>query len=804
MGIITPCKPGGTENASPVVWVKKKDGTLRMCVDYKAHLNDKICTETYPLPHFEEIFAGMDGAKFFAKIDLKSAYWQIELDEESQELSTINTTMGLYRVKRLQMGMKNAAAIFQKTMEQVLDGLNGVICYQDDLLVHAETERQLDERLREVKTRMLESGCTINVDKSTEKATSLEFLGFLITERGIQPSDEHVSKLRNMKPPTTSAELETAVGLFNFFGRMIPHYAEKVKVLNDLKKMRPKFNWTALHQTAFDGILHDLTSPPIMKPYSLSKEATLTTDASGHQIGACLTQEGNPVIFISRKLSKAEMNYSNIEREALALVWGVQRLRHLLLGRKFSLVTDHKPLEILFGENQALPKTASARITRWAISLMAFDYQITYKSGIMIPHADALSRLAIFEDPDSKEGTVFYNVDDFAQPPVAMERISADLKLDKVATTVMTRITTGKWSGCSPAEKPFKRESQALTVEKGLIYYGTRLYIPPNTRKECFLRSHDVHQGINATLHKLEKELWWPGMHHDVARWVEECVECCRSRPRSTNDCHTWPVAAPWERLHADWAYVKEHGEILVLVDAGSNWIEAYPCKSRDVTEIKAALRDCFSRFGIPLTLVTDNAKEFTAEALNSWLKILGCRHVFSPLYNPASNGQAERAVQTIKFALKTWKPEMGTMKAYLAQVLLNHRNTISSHGKESPAQALLHRSLRLPLLATFKMGENVWMSSPQMKPSQTPVTYILPAGMNTSWVSKNGQAALAANRQLSSMGKEDLENKKTAERTMCPISPVETKESPASTGTSDRALRDRGRIFRPRRFLTG
>jgi hypothetical protein len=802
MGIITPCRPGGTENASPVVWVKKKDGSLRMCADYKAHLNNNICTETYPLPHFEEIFAGMGEARFFAKIDLKSAYWQILLDEESQELSTINTSLGLYRVLRLQMGMKNSAAIFQRTMEQVLDGLNGVVCYQDDLLVHAETQEQLKDRLRALKERLHERGFTVNVEKSTEMATSLEFLGFLITEKGIQPSDEHVAKLRKMQPPKNSAELETAVGLFNFFGRMIPQYAEKVRVLNELRTQKPKFDWKSDHQRAFEQILSDLTSPPVLKPYSLNKEATLTTDASGHQIGACLTQEGNPVIFISRKLTKAEMNYSNIEREALALVWGVQRLRHLLLGRQFTLVTDHKPLEVLFGQNHALPKTASARITRWAISIMAFDYQITYKSGVMIPHADALSRLTIFEDPESKEGTVFYTVDDFGQSPLSMDRLTADLNLDKVALGVIRRIITGRWSGCSSAEKVFKREWKALTVNNGHIYHGTRMYIPPNARKDCFQRAHDVHQGINATVNKLEKESWWPGLNRDVAKWVEECAECAKARPRSTNDNHTWPPASPWERLHADWAYVREHGEILVIVDAATNWIEAYPCKSRDVGEIKAALRDCFSRFGIPVTLVTDNAKEFAAEALNSWLKTLGCGRIFTPLYNPASNGQAERAVQTVKFALKTWKPEMKTsVKAYLAQVLMNHRNTASSHGKESPAQALIHRSLRLPILASYRMGENIWMSSPIMKPSPTPVEYILPAGANTSWINKNGHTVLAANRQLSSMGRGEGEPENGGDVAIPPQNHA-TGQGRAPSSPPNRVLRNRNLIFRPTRYL--
>lgn len=240
MGVIERCGSEGVSNASPVVWVKKKDGGLRMCADYKVHVNQKILTDSYPLPRIEEVFNGLDKAKYFAKIDLKAAYWQIQLDEEAQELSVINTSLGLFKVTRLQMGMKNSASVFQRTMESVLTGLSGFICYQDDILVHAETEPSLRKRLNAIHSRLRDKGLTVNIEKTTEATKTVTFLGFQISAEGIKPCESLTARIRSVQPPTSVKEVETFVGLANFFGRLIPNFSSKVKGLNDLRKKGQK------------------------------------------------------------------------------------------------------------------------------------------------------------------------------------------------------------------------------------------------------------------------------------------------------------------------------------------------------------------------------------------------------------------------------------------------------------------------------------------------------------------------------------------------------------------------------------
>ena len=293
-----------------------------------------------PCPTSRRFFYKLHGAKFFAKIDLLSAYYQIELDEEAQEISIINTTRGLFKVCRLQQGFKNASAIFQKTIEECLDGIRGHIVFQDDVLAFGTTESSCQKRYNAIRDRLKSKGFTINEAKSEDITTELSFLGFKISAKGIQPDERLINKIKQTIPPTNTNEVSQFCGLVNFFGRLIPDFATKLAPISKLQSSK-SFAWDDECQNAFDGLKKELASYPVIQPYSLEKEAIVTTDASQEAIGGILTQEGHPVIYVSRKLSKAERNYSNIEREALAIIWVVTRMKQFLMGRKFTLITDH-------------------------------------------------------------------------------------------------------------------------------------------------------------------------------------------------------------------------------------------------------------------------------------------------------------------------------------------------------------------------------------------------------------------------------------------------------------------------------
>ena len=483
MGVIEPIETGGAANSSPVVWVKKPSGGLRMCVDFSVHANSKILSDAYPIPNVESIFSELKGAKHFAKIDLKSAYWQIAIDEAAQDLSIINTHKGLFRVTRLQMGMKNSSAIFQQVIEQVLQGLKGVVSFQDDVLIFAHTLESLLKRVNAVMERFKQRRLSVNKEKCLQHVSEITFLGFQISSKGIGPDPRLVEKVLAIDTPKNKQEVSSFVGLVNFFGRMVPNFAEKIAPLNSLRKQNIPFEWNSAAQQAFDQLKAELASAPVVQPYSLSKPVTLTTDASGTAIAGILTQNGHPVIFVSKTLTLAERKYSATEREAYAVVWCVERLRQFLLGRKFTIVTDHQSLAFLFGENKGIPKTASARVSRWAIKLMAFDFHLKHQPGATITHADALSRLSqtTISREDVVASVTIATDSAFFSSIISQDYLLNATNNDRLAASIKNRIVSGTWSNLSEAEKPFARVKDQLTIENEIIYYKSTPFIPSAT-----------------------------------------------------------------------------------------------------------------------------------------------------------------------------------------------------------------------------------------------------------------------------------------------------------------------------------
>ena len=762
MGIITPIE--SSTNASPVVWVIKKNGDIRMCADYKVHVNDKIASDAFPLPCIETIFCNMKGAKFFAKIDLKSAYWQIELEKKAKEISVINTSRGLYAVNRLQMGMKNAAAIFQRTMENILANIDGILIYQDDVAVFASNEQALKDKLQLVVNKLKERRVTINTEKSISYCNELSFLGFSISAQGIKPDERLVEKIKAIKPPQCHKQLEQFLGLMNYFGRLIANYAEKCRTLNKARTITP-FKWTSDCELSFNKLKEEVTSYPVIQPYDPSLEVTLTADSSKEALGAVLTQNGKPVIFVSKTLSKTQSNYSNIEREALAVTWSTLRLKQFLLGRKFTIITDHKPLEFLLKADKAIPTGASARICRWAIELMPFEYAIKYVPGTKIAHADALSRLKFYDHiPDELGEHIITQLHAIEVIPsiIAQEVLYKETLSDKILSQILERIKNQNWAHCSQSEKPYKMINKKLTIINGIIYNGDLVVLPKNLMEEAFRITHDHnHSGIQSSVRRLKLAVWWPGMAKDIDRMVRNCPTCQEIRPITDKSVHHWPTSSPFDRLHMDWAYIKNVGNVLVIVDAGTGWIEAYRSAKRDSQFVIQCLRDIFTRFGIPSTVVSDNAQEFTSCDLNQWLRNQGIHKMESPIYFPRSNGTAERAVQTVKNAMKAWRVNIAhcDFDDYLKKILFHHRISSLSRGK-SPAELVFGRKLKIPITTTFQQGEKLWFKANNHMPALK-CTYIMSKGINTSWINDdNNNMILASNNQLSRRSETTLQNK--------------------------------------------
>jgi len=486
-----------------------------------------------------------------------------------------------------------------------------------------------------------------------------------------------------------------------------------------------------------------ITNAPVLQPFSLNKQTVLTVDASQKCLGAVLSQDSHPVLFISKTLSKTERNYSNIEREALAAVWACKRLSTFLLGKRFTLETDNKPLSHIFDSQNALKYDVSPRLMRLATKMMKFDYQIKHISGSKNTIADALSRI------NSIDTTKLPSIN-FFTPTIEIHKMQRETNLDRFLVNIRKRIINGNWHQPSPREVPFKRISFKLTIdENDLVRYGDRIVPPQSMYREIFDNAHQSHNGMQSTMKLISQEFYWPHMWHTVQGMVRGCEVCRSSRFNAPDNTHRWPTENnTWSRVHIDWAYCRGQGNLLIIADAYSGWLEAILCKNRETTTVVNCLRSIFARFGIPPTLVSDNAPEFTSAHFHQWLTSIGCRVVHTPEYHPQSNGLAERMVRVLKDGVAYFNPTKCSFQEFVHRLLLVHRNSSNRNGK-TPAELMFGRKLRCPILSNYQPSQRLLYKAHAKAPSQ-PVTMLFRKGENTSLIAhKGGRTVLAHDSQL-------------------------------------------------------
>lgn len=381
---------------SPVVVVFKGNGDIRLCIDMR-RANLAILRENYPLPTFDSFMTKLQGAKHFSRLDLKNAYHQLELDEESREITTFITSKGLFRYKRLLFGVNSAPEIFQRTMESILAPCNCVVNYLDDVIVFGSTETEHDENLKKVLEIFKEANVLLNRGKCVWKTGKLSFLGHILSNEGINPDPGKIDTIMKFRPPNNKEELRSFLGLVTYLGKFIPDLAELTEPLRILIKKDVKFTWSPAQDVAFQKLKKQLTKMPTLSYFNPKSRTRLIADASPVALGAVLLQfdKNLPQVisFASKSLSQTERRYSQTEKESLALVWGVERFYYYLAGIEFELVTDHKPLEAIFKPTSKPP----ARIERWVLRLQSFKFKVIYQAG-KYNIADSLSRLCKTEN----------------------------------------------------------------------------------------------------------------------------------------------------------------------------------------------------------------------------------------------------------------------------------------------------------------------------------------------------------------------------------------------------------------------
>lgn len=406
LGVITPITYA--EYAAPIVVVKKANGKIRICADYSTGLNDALVPNKYPLPTPDAIFSKMSQFKVFSKIDLSDAFLQVELDSEAQKLLPINTHCGLFRVNRLQPGIKTAPGIFQQLIDTMMAGAEGTIPYMDDFVVGGIDEAQHKKNLYEALRRIQDFGFRLRIDKCSFGKKQISFLGSVIDCEGIRPGPEKKKTLQEIPPPVNLQQLQSFLGSVTWYAKFVPAMRSLRGPLDELLRDDNPFDWQPHHQQAFEKLREVMASDLALTHYDPAKKIIVAADASSYGMGAVIMHEmpdgtQRPIMHASSSFNKAEKEYPQIQREALALKFAVTKFHKFIYGRRFELHTDHQPLLAIFGSKDGIPVYTANRLQRYALTLLAYDFEVKYINTKSFAYADFISRLIANQDKPEED-----------------------------------------------------------------------------------------------------------------------------------------------------------------------------------------------------------------------------------------------------------------------------------------------------------------------------------------------------------------------------------------------------------------
>jgi len=700
-GIIYPVDT--SEWATPLVCVPKADGSVRLCGDYKVTVNQAIHTDQHPIPTPEEVLAKIAGGQKFSKIDLKTAYQQLVLDEKSQELVTINTSRGLFRYTRLPFGTSSSPAIWQRFIDQVLQGLNWVVVIQDDVLVSGVDDADHLNNLEKVFQRFQKFGLRVKPEKCRFLETSVVFFSLRVSQDGIQPTDDKIRAVRDAPAPTNVTELRSWLGMLNFHAKFLPNISTTLHPLYELLGNK-EWKWTSECDTCFEKAKDSLLSAPLLVHYNPKQPLYLAVDASPYGLGAVILHrlrgDFKPIAYASRTLNKHEKGYSQIDKEGAAIMFGLQKFRTYLYGRHFTILSDHKPLERIFGPKNAIPTLAAQRLQRWAIQLAAFDYEIKHVAAKDNVLADALSRLPLPE-MGPPESEVFRVEDQWLESlPVASKDVRQATAKDSVLARVLEYTRSGWPVTCEDLRlRPFYDKRHEISIEADCLMWGLRVIVPSVLQEKILDELHVAHPGMVRMKEVARSHVWWPNIDREIEELVRGCTGCQQTKAAPAVAPlmpWVWP-SVPWYRIHIDFAE-KDGRHYLIVMDSHSKWPEVCLMRRTTAEATITALRNIFARNGLPHQVVSDNGPPFQSEEFKTFMHNNGINHILVSPYHPASNGAAERFVQSFKRAIVAAKCDEYGLQQKIARFLLTYRTTPHGTTGVTPAHLFLGRELRTRL----------------------------------------------------------------------------------------------------------
>lgn len=711
-----------TSWVSPLVPILKENGELRLCIDMR-RANQAIQRLNHPLPVFEDFLPKFRNAKLFTTLDIRQAFHQVELSHDCRDITTFVTNWGLFRYTRLLFGVNAAPELFQNLMESILADCVNVAVFIDDIVIFGATEGEHDAAVKGVLLVLKRYGILLNDHKCKFKQHEIRFLGHKLSSNGVSPADEKVKSILQFRPPKTKEELRSFLGLVTYVSRFIPNLANQNALLRALLKQESPFAWKAEHQGEFDRLKRVIGSAQHLGFYDPQDRTLLVTDASGEGLGAVLIQfKGSTpriISYASKSLTDCEKTYPAIEKEALGIVWGVEKFKMYLLGINFELETDHRPLETLF----TATSRPTARIERWLLRIQAFKFRVVYRRG-SANLADCLSRLGSHVADQWTDETEVYirrivavslstfaDCDDCCTFDVETEifirtiQESAAIDIEEVIQATMSDnemrklkecVQSGKWDNAEMKQYALFRTE--YTVANNLIMRGNKLVIPADLRHRMCQLAHEGHPGESKMKTRLRDRCWWPGIDTDAVQTCKSC-EGCRlvqvpdaPEPMSRRSL---PEKA-WVDVALDFLGPMPGGEyVLVVIDYYSRYTELAVMNKITARETINQLKRMFRVWGPPRTITLDNAKQFVSTELHEYCQLNGIHLNHTTPYWPQANGEVERQNRSLLKRMKIANALYGEWKNELDRYLEMYNNTPHSVTGKSPNELLQNRRLR-------------------------------------------------------------------------------------------------------------
>lgn len=685
LGFIEPSK---SPYAAPVLFVQKKDGTLRMVIDYRA-LNAITTKNKYPLPRIDDLLDRLCGCTHFSSIDLRSGYYQLRLAPEDAPKTGFRCPLGHYQFTVLSMGLANSPATFQAAMNTIFsDYLHDfVVVYLDDILIFSKNEDDHFKHMTLVLDKLREHNLYANAKKCEFLTPELEFLGHIVGKDGIKVDPKKTASVQNWPKPTTTQELRSFLGLANYFRRFIQGYSTMVAPLTSLLKKESMMSlWDSSCDASFLAVKIALAKAPVLRHPDFTKPFDVICDASINGVGAVLLQECQPIAFLSRKFGPAEYNYTTTEQELLAAVEALKQWRCYLEGVEFTMWTDHNPN--VYMQTKA---TLSRREARWNELFQQYRFTWKHKPGKQniadglsrIPHLSLANPLVLATGtkvtdiissmcwamnlrprtnagrprptgeatpppaPTRKRKTTPRSNVDETHGPQILEGYKHDPWFSHVANTKHLKLTEGLW---------WKNHYQLVVPDYD------------DLRHKFLHDAHDAefsgHPGVDRTLNNISRHYWWPGMRQDVRKYVAECDSCQRNKPTNLPKAgllQPLPIPeAPWRTITMDLITDlpetdKGHDSVVVFVDKLTKMTHIAPCKKAISAEefAEVYLAHVVRLHGFQESIVSDRDPRWTGDFWRQVCKLFETKLRFSTAFHPETDGQTERMNRTIEETLR-------------------------------------------------------------------------------------------------------------------------------------------------------